>query len=303
MENKQAMTFVLSDESVNSHGTWVKTSGIDLKRFKANPVMLWSHDSAFPPIGKWVNIRVEGDRLLADAEFDEKDALAQALKSKVEQGLLKACSIGFYAKKFSNKQEDIKPGQTYETITESEIIEASLCAVGSNANAMKLYTDEGELIELSNESGRRLSGMKRLTINQDKNMTEEEARVLLEENEQLKAYKAQKEQEEAQREETQRKELVANAIKSGKITKNEEAVWLQLAKDNYESAKLALDAIKPYESIAERMRVAQGGSQSKYARKSWRELDRMGRLAQLKAEDRELFERLYKEEFGKEYKG
>lgn len=215
MENKQAMTFVLSDESVNSHGTWVKTSGIDLKRFKANPVMLWSHDSAFPPIGKWVNIRVEGDRLLADAEFDEKDALAQALKSKVEQGLLKACSIGFYAKKFSNKQEDIKPGQTYETITESEIIEASLCAVGSNANAMKLYTDEGELIELSNESGRRLSGMKRLTINQDKNMTEEEARVLLEENEQLKAYKAQKEQEEAQREETQRKELVANAIKSG----------------------------------------------------------------------------------------
>lgn len=297
------MTFVLSDESVNSHGTWVKTEGIDLRRFEANPVMLWSHDSAFPPIGRWVNIRKEDGRLLAEAEFDEKDALAQALKGKVEQGILRACSIGFYAKKFSNRSEDLKPGQRYETIVESEIIEASLCAVGSNANAMRLYTDKGEAIELSNESGIRLSGMRRLeTNNTDKTMTEEEVKALKTEVEELKAYKAQKEKEDEERAEVQRKELVENAIKAGKITKKEEAVWLQLAKDNYESAKLALDAMVVSVKLSELLRQP-SAEKSKYAGKSWKELDREGKLAQLKAEDRELFDKLYREEFGKDYIG
>lgn len=296
--NAKGIPFVLSDESVNSHGTWVKTEGIDLGRFEKNPVMLWSHDSSFPPIGRWENIRKEDGKLLADAVFDENDALAQALKGKVEQGLLKACSIGFYVKKYSSDECDIKPGQRYETIAESELLEASLCAVGSNANAMRLYNAKGEVIELSNASGIRESGMKELRTNTNNIMTEEEVRAMQEEITQLRQYKADAEKEAAEREEKARKELVENAVRSGKIRKSEEAVWLQLAKDNYESAKMALDALPEAESIASRMKQARKNS---YDGKSWQELDREGRLLELKRENRELFETLYKEEFGKDY--
>jgi HK97 family phage prohead protease len=303
------MTFVLSDESVNSHGTWVKTSGINLERFKKNPVMLWSHDSAFPPIGKWENIRVEGDKLLADAVFDEDDALAQAFKRKVESGLLKACSIGFYAKKFSSDMADIKPGQRFETIVEAELIECSLCSVGSNENAMVLMNDKGERLEM-NERGFVALGMKLIENcnNIDNSMSEEltqlKADLQAKEDElvELRAFKQKAEDEAKMRLEEARKELIKNAINERKIDKSVEAVWLQLATDNFESTKLALEAMPSVDSIASRIKkTSASASGYDFAGKSFREIDKAGRLKELKAKDFELYKQLYKEEYGVDF--
>lgn len=298
------MTFVLSDESVNSHGTWVKTSGINLERFKKNPVMLWSHDSAFPPIGKWENIRVEGDKLLADAVFDEGDALAQAFKRKVESGLLKACSIGFYAKKFSSDVADIKPGQRYETIVEAELIECSLCSIGSNGNAMVLMNAEGERLEM-NERGFVALGMKLIVNNNNiKNMSEEltqlKADLQAKEDElmKLRAFKQAQEQAEKERLEEARKELIENAINERKINATMKQVWLKLAEDNFEATKLALEAMPSIDSIHPK----NPESKSAFEGKSWKELYKQGKLEEYKAMDFEGFKALYKKEFGVDYR-
>lgn len=303
---KEAMTFVLSDESVNSHGTWVKTSGINLERFKKNPVMLWSHDSAFPPIGKWENIRIEGDKLLADAVFDEDDALAQAFKRKVEAGLLKACSIGFYAKKFSSDVADIKPGQRFETIVEAELIECSLCSVGSNENAMVLMNAEGERLEM-NERGFVALGMRLIEGNNNKianSMSEEltqlKADLQAKEDElvELRAFKQAQEQAEKERLEEARKELIENAINERKINATVKQVWLRLAEVDFETTKLALADMPSIDSIHPK----KSESKSAFEGKSWKELYKQGKLEEYKAVDFEGFKALYKKEFGVDYR-
>lgn len=309
MKKNEKLTFVLSDESVNSHGTWVRTSGIKLDRFKSNPVMLWAHDDCLPPIGKWENIRVEEDKLLADAVFDENDSLAAAIKSKVEQGLLKACSIGFYATKYSSDKDDIKQGQKYETIVESELLEASLCAIGSNANAMALYDRAGKRINLAAPEDYEACGLRELKNLKNKNMKELETEELkakyeaqVQELAELKAYKEKMEQESKERKKVAVEALIAAGIESRRITKENAEVWKQLANDNYESAKIALEAIVPNTRIEEFLAGGKKGA-SEFAGKSWRELDRAGKLQSLKESDIELFKSLYKAEFGTEYKG
>lgn len=153
-----AKTFVLSDESINSFGFWVKTSGIDLRQFKKNPIMLWNHNrpsewrgsvDEILPIGKWENIRIDGDKLLADAVFDQNDEFAKKIESKVENGILNMCSMGIRKVTESDAQEFLKPGQTYATVTKCKLREVSICDIGSNDNALVLYDDDGQLITMS----------------------------------------------------------------------------------------------------------------------------------------------------------
>lgn len=101
-------TFILHDETVNTQGFRMLTSGADLSVFKNNPVMLLNHDDWDLPIGRWENIRVEGTQILADAVFDEDDERAVAVMGKVERGFLKAASIGGWpGKSFGRSVADV----------------------------------------------------------------------------------------------------------------------------------------------------------------------------------------------------
>ena len=95
-DNNQIVTktFVLHDESVNTYGFYMLTAGCDLEAFRRNPIMLLNHDDWAAPIGKWANVRIEGDRILADAVFDMGDPRAAEIARKVKEGFLSACSVG-----------------------------------------------------------------------------------------------------------------------------------------------------------------------------------------------------------------
>ena len=123
-------TFILHDETVNTQGFRMLTSGADLSVFKNNPVMLLNHDDWDPPIGRWENIRVEGTQILADAVFDEDDERAVAVMGKVERGFLKAASIGGWPGKSSDDPSLMLPGQTYPTMVTWTAREASICTIG-----------------------------------------------------------------------------------------------------------------------------------------------------------------------------
>lgn len=83
-------TFLVSDESLNSHGFKVLTAGINTTNFEKNPVMLYMHDRSHSVIGRWENLRKEGNKLYADAIFDEEDPEAVKIAGKVERGFIKA---------------------------------------------------------------------------------------------------------------------------------------------------------------------------------------------------------------------
>ena len=96
-EDNKPITFVLSDESVNSRGFVVLTEGIDTSVFEQNPVMLYMHVLDGNVIGRWENIRKEDNKLLADAVFDDSTELGAQVKKQVEGGFLRAVSIGIEA--------------------------------------------------------------------------------------------------------------------------------------------------------------------------------------------------------------
>lgn len=174
MAENKPLTFVLSDESINSHGTRIMTAGIDLSMFKNNPIMLWMHNRAWRgqtdevlPIGRWENVRKDGERLLADAIFDEKDDFVQRIKGKVEQGIISMASIGIDIIATSDDKSVILQGQRYPTIIKCRLNESSLCDIGSNRNALKLYDEFGAELKLSDGGYGHL--LPRLNLNQTEN--------------------------------------------------------------------------------------------------------------------------------------
>ncbi len=135
------MKFILNDERVtNSYGFRVKTSGIKLDRFLSNPICLNNHSNNTKDVlGNWQNTMVEGQLLTASPLFDTEDADGKEVVRKVEKGILKACSIGI-----SFDPEHLVMEDGILTMQECELMEASICAVPSNASAVVLYNQQGE---------------------------------------------------------------------------------------------------------------------------------------------------------------
>jgi outer membrane murein-binding lipoprotein Lpp len=138
-------TWVLNDESkVNSYGFRLLNSGLDLERFKANPMMLAMHRDwdLNAVIGRWKNIRIEGAQLLADDEFDMEDAEAKKIAGKVNRGFLNAVSLGFlFLEEFFTKALD----GVFE-LSKSEPYEGSFVIIPSNGSAVRLYASPGVLL-------------------------------------------------------------------------------------------------------------------------------------------------------------
>ncbi len=137
-------TFVLNDENVvNCYGFRIRNAGIDLARFKANPVMLDDHQNSTDAVlGRWKNIRVEGAFLKADDDFDVEDDRAKRIQGKVERGMIRGCSLGI---SFDPANMERQPDGSYD-LMKCEVGEASIVAVPGNANALRLYAADGSLM-------------------------------------------------------------------------------------------------------------------------------------------------------------
>lgn len=125
------LDFIISDGSLDRHGTRINPKGWDLANFLKNPIALFAHDSRFP-IGTWSNIRTEGENLVATLKLAARgtsDRINEII-GLVEQGILRATSVGFNVIKFGTAGKD-----QYDFL-EQELIETSVVAIGSNANAL-----------------------------------------------------------------------------------------------------------------------------------------------------------------------
>lgn len=265
-----ALTFILNDETkTNSHGFRVRNLGIDLARFRNNPVLLDFHMAGSAAvIGKWENIRIEGALLKADAVFDEKDETAMRIKGKVEDGFIKGASLGLDGMNIEFQLVDGVP-----TAVRSEVTEASIVPIPSNANALKLYNDKGvemskKDVQLSLSSITELiknkSNMKQIMLTvaamvalgfEKQEVTESDALSAAIEKLHtdfeaakvaLSAERTAKETLQSQLDAVQNAkvdELVNLAIQQGKIDATKKEDFIKLAKSDFEMAKGILDGI------------------------------------------------------------
>lgn len=300
-----ALTFILSDESVNSYGTRVLTEGIRLDNFLKNPTMLWNHTRAWSdkedqilPIGRWENLRVEDGKLLGDGVFDEKDAFAQKIKSKVEQKIINMCSVSIAVITSSEDASVIVQGQSRPTIIECELREVSVVDIGSNKNAVRLYDAcDGREINLSDNGEKNFLLPLLDSINKDKNMEFKEVKELLglrdKEDSEVKTEIARLRGLETEvvtlrgdkqsltdrlkvftdKEAADRQAaivaLVDDAVKTRKITASEKPDYLALAEKDFETTKKILDARQGVQEPGE-----SGGEKSDPWEERFREIEK-----------------------------
>ena len=144
-------TFVLSDENnVNSYGYRVLTDGIDVAQYMRNPVVLFMHERGNrgdEVIGRALSLKKENGQLIGEIEFDEADELAKKIAGKVERGFIRMASIHADITETSSDPAHLLPGQLYETVTKSELVELSIVDIGGNNNALKLSRN-GQPVQL-----------------------------------------------------------------------------------------------------------------------------------------------------------
>lgn len=152
-------TFVLTDDTLDAHSQRVLPNGVDLTRFKSNPIMLFNHLRSAPgwfdesvttdtvlPIGIWRNVKKANGQITAEAHVDFDDEFAAKIGNKVKSGIIRAVSIGFRALAYSDADEDKVMGQKGYTVTKAELLEASLVDIPANPNALVVSKSIGQRV-------------------------------------------------------------------------------------------------------------------------------------------------------------
>lgn len=289
--------FVFNDESVkNSYGFYIKTSGIDTRRFSQNPICLADHwNWTGSVIGVWEDVQADGSTLSGSPKFDTKNY--EELVRQVESGTIKGCSMGILF-----DEADFTKNENGDLIlTKCELMEVSIVAVPSNANSIALYhqngnrMSEGEIKTLClSLSTPQDNPIENLTNNNDSKMKKIQLSVLA-----LVALgfaKTTKEVDEAELDEAvlglkskiDEKELelskvkadlqaykdaeklalegkitslVDNAVKEGRITADLSQTYKDLAAQNFELAQKTLETFPKKADLSAGVKTPTGGNE------------------------------------------
>ena len=130
-----SIPWVMSDYSVDRDLERMDPAGWDLKNFKKNPIVLWSHEWYTPAIGKVESPRVKDGQLVGRVRFSSKevDPFAAMIEGKVREGIISTGSVGF----ISRKIEILDDPAATETLIhrKQELYEFSIVNIPSNVNA------------------------------------------------------------------------------------------------------------------------------------------------------------------------
>jgi len=133
--------YVMSDDTVDRMGDVIDPKGWKLHNFTAdrNPIALFNHDKD-QIIGNWRNVRVVRNRLLGKLELAAAGTsqLVDTVRALVKQGVLRAVSVGFQARKREPLDDDADEFWGPFRFLEQELLECSLVSVPANPNALAI---------------------------------------------------------------------------------------------------------------------------------------------------------------------
>ena len=298
----------ISNESLNSYGTRVLTSGMDVEQYNRNPVLLYMHERG-QVIGYVKDLKVEGEEVTGELMFDEATELSRRCKKQWDFGSLKMVSVGIDILELSDDPKLLVQGQTSPTISRSKLFEVSLIDIGANDDAIVLQRD-GKRIELGKDAAKELPLLHSNNNNQKpKQMDQEklalelglpkdadeatitaklanlksagaEADTLRQERDTLRAARIES--------------IVNAAIAEKKIGEDKKQQFLDLGKKvGADELKQTFDAMSPHVKLSSL--VTGGGAPAEYKKLS----DVPGdELATLREQNPAEYKKLYKAEYG-----
>jgi len=321
-----AKTFVLHDESLNTYGFRMLTSGADLTEFRKNPVMLVNHNDYYLPVGRWENIRIEGTKILADAVFNLKDKRELGglfLSQLVEDDFIRMASIGAWPpEEVSTDPVYMLPGQTMSTVLKWKAREASIITIGSNHNAIAFYDQKGELIDMNDttkvlqlfdnpkfhKTMNELNSI--LNLSDTASMAEQATAVrnLVNDRDRLKGENVtltdrinKLTEAEKAKKKADAIALVDTAVKDGRVDAKGKESWIKLFDTDFESAKNSLETLPKRQSVAGKIGAGEQGNEVELAdlkAKTWEELDKANKLPLLFDKYFELYSDKFEAKFG-----
>lgn len=252
---------VISTPALNSYGTRVLTSGIDLEQYRRNPLLLWMHNRPWKgttdevlPIGTVQELEVQDEVLTGRLEFDQNDPFALRIKEKWDAGVLRMVSMGIDIVEQSDDPLHLVRGQTRPTITRSKLREVSVVDIGSNDEALAIYHDGKRLNLAAGEADNVLRPLiPCLNMNQialklglAATANADELVQAIETLQQRAAKADQLEDQLQQLQHAQLDQLVDQAIQNRQITSDQREHFLGLGRSaGYDSLAKTLALIKP----------------------------------------------------------
>jgi hypothetical protein len=300
----------ISNESLNSYGTRVLTSGMNVEQYNRNPVLLYMHVRG-QVIGLVKDLRIEGDEVTGELVFDEATDLSCRCKKQWEFGSLKMVSVGIDVLETSADAEFLVQGQTHATITKSKLFEVSIVDVGANDDAIVLHKDGVRLtlgkgaadvlppLHIDNNKKQRkemdqekLALMLGLGKDADEASIESAIDNLKKSEQEVGELKKENETLVLERIE----DLVTKAIKEKKISLGKKEHFVQLGKKiGADELKETLDAMSPVVKGSELINGGHGENFTEYKKLSDVPAEI---LATMRKNDIALYKKLYKAEYG-----
>jgi HK97 family phage prohead protease len=144
-EKTKTFIAIASTEDEDRDKDIIRQDGWNLKNFKKNPMIPWSHNYWGVPIARslrtWVDH--ESKRLLFKPQFDENDEESLKIFNKYKNGFLTSFSVGFRGIEFAFRDEEDKWGGGTE-FTKQELLEISGVTIPANPNATVSFHGETE---------------------------------------------------------------------------------------------------------------------------------------------------------------
>ena len=143
----RTVTAKISTTSIDRDGEVLLPSGIDLKDFRKNPVVLLNHDQGGLPVGRALSVKRQSDGIIAEVQFAERPAghpssvewIPDTVFNLFQQGILKAFSVGFIPLEMREPTDkDIKKfgDDVRNVITKWSLLEFSVVNVPANQDAL-----------------------------------------------------------------------------------------------------------------------------------------------------------------------
>lgn len=324
MENYKKIDkeFLYTDNSINCYGFRLLTEGYLLEEFKKNPIGYFMHeDREDGVLVRWEDFRIDGDKVYAKPVVNLTHPRGERTVQEIENGFLNGASVGHYVLLEVSDDDALKlPGQTGVTVTKWYHRELSLVDVPGNFNALALYDSNDNILDLSNLSAINLKSKSNIKMSKvvlsatalgilalkaeqegvdaalvDVKLQELKAKADAHDTvvNQFEQYKKDQSVKEV-------KNLIADAVKTGKVTQ-ETADKLSVSFElNPTGLADLLATMSPYQSVKDKMKGVE--TADKYEGKTWDDLHKSNQLKDLKAENFDLFKVKYKEKFNKDFK-
>lgn len=320
--------FLITDSSLNSYSYRLLTSGYDLAAYERNPIGYRMHKRDEGVLVKWVDFRKDGDKVYAKPVINLSHAKGQQTVDEIENGFLNAASVGhIVALEISTDPADYLPDQKGPTVKRWFNRETSLVDIPGNYNALTDLVDEkntpinladfkpqfknmkqifltpAQLATIPNlkadaEQADVDTAIKDLVAKAAKvdTLTTDLAAATAKANDAEKKYNDHV----AATNKADVESQVATAVKEGRCTKEAGEKFKALFAADPAGLKDLIATMKPYVGVTDTISQAKDTVKD-LAAKTWDELDKEGRLDDLKAKDFDTFKAKYKEQFNKEY--